>query len=204
MPTDLTDILNFLPCKTPDSWINEAGKDENLAYLLIDHAQCEKKAASNAMNLMYKYVDRYELLKKMSKLAREELIHFEQVITIMRERGIEYEHISASRYAAGLICHIRNHEPEKLVDRLIVGAFVEARSCERFACIIPFLDEQLAGFYQSLLKSEARHYQDYLKLAKLYSSEDISERVQFFAEKEKELIEADDTEFRFHSGAPTI
>ncbi len=200
MTPELADIMEFLSCRTPDAWVATAIQDENLEVLLVDHAQCEKKAASSAMNMMYRYVDRYELLKKMSKLAREELVHFDQVIGIMRSRDIPYSHLTASRYAGDMNKHVRNHEPDKLVDRLIVGAFVEARSCERFACLVPHLDPELAQFYQSLLKSEARHYRDYLHLARLYAEKDIDDRIAYFAEVEKGLIESPDTEFRFHSG----
>lgn len=154
------------------------------------------------MNLMFRYVDRTDLLIKMSQLAREELLHFEQVVTLMGKMNIEYQHLTASRYAAELRAPVRTHEPAKLVDTLIVGAFVEARSCERFAALIPSLEGELQRFYRSLLKSEYRHYEDYLELAKLYSEEDISDRVNEFAELEKSLIEKPDPEFRFHSGAP--
>jgi tRNA-(ms[2]io[6]A)-hydroxylase len=171
--------------------------------MLIDHANCEKKAAASAMNLLYRYVDKAELLKKMSQLAREELLHFEQVVGLLQERGIDYHHLSSSRYASALRGHIRTHEPAKLVDTLIVGAFVEARSCERFAALAPELDDKLCRFYQSLLRSEARHYADYLTLAHLYDKSDLSERIAFFAELEAELISTPDQEFRFHSGIPT-
>ena len=175
---------------------------DNLPLLLIDHANCEKKAASTAMNLMYRYVDRSELLKKMSQLAREELLHFEQVVGLMELLGIEYRHLSASRYAAELRKHIRTHEPARLVDSLIVGAFVEARSCERFAALIPLLEDSVASFYRSLLRSEYRHFEDYLGLAQRYSREDISARVDYFGEQERLLILSADRQFRFHSGAP--
>jgi tRNA-(ms[2]io[6]A)-hydroxylase len=153
---------------------------------------------------MYKYIDRKELLAKMSKLAREELVHFDQVTKIMYARNIEYTPISAARYAGGLHKLVRKDEPNSLVDKCILGAIVEARSCERFASLIPFLDEELAKFYYSLLKSEGRHYQDYLKLAKTYSSDPIDSRIQTFLLKENELIESSDVEFRFHSGVPAI
>ena len=134
--------------------------------MLIDHANCEKKAASTALSLINRYTDNFDLLNKMSRLAREEMRHFEQVIALMKRRNIAYEHVSASRYAAGLRELVRTKDPHKLVDVLIIGAFIEARSCERFAKLAPYLDEELEAFYQSLLKSEARHYQDYLRLAK--------------------------------------
>ncbi len=92
----------------------------------------------------------------MSRLAREELVHFEQVSKIIRGRGIEVRHVSASRYAAGLRALLRGGEVERLVDVLVVGAFIEARSCERFAALVPLLDAELAEFYAGLLESEAR------------------------------------------------
>ncbi len=201
--TKLPDNLNnFLLCQTPLAWIDCAL--ENQETLLIDHANCEKKAAATAMNLIYRYVDRTELLQKMSQLAREELLHFEQVVKLMQARGVKYAHIGPSRYASALREHVRTHEPAKLVDTLIVGAFVEARSCERFAAIAPRLDQDLQKFYLSLLRSEARHFEDYLGLAELYAEEDIEERVKIFAKLEADLICSNDDAFRFHSGAPTM
>ncbi|KXS39096.1 MAG: tRNA-(ms[2]io[6]A)-hydroxylase [Halomonadaceae bacterium T82-2] len=194
------ELLAFLPCTTPDAWIEAALA--NQALLLIDHAQCEKKAASTAMSLMYRYVDRPLLLTKMSQLAREELLHFEQVVRLMESRGVEYRHIAASRYAEGLRRHVCAEDPERLVDILIVGAFIEARSCERFAALIPHLDAELAKFYRTLVKSEGRHYEDYLMLARRFSASSIDTRIAFFAERERELIESPDATFRFHSGLP--
>ena len=176
----------------------------NQALLLIDHAQCEKKAASTAMSLMYRYVDRPLLLIKMSQLAREELLHFEQVVKLMKERGIPYRHLSASRYADGLRQHVQRDDPQRLVDMLIVGAFIEARSCERFARLIPHLDIELAKFYRSLVKSEGRHYEDYLMLAQRFADGPIESRIAFFADRERELIETPDETFRFHSGLPAV
>ena len=196
----LKEILEFLPCETPAAWLDEALRQPTI--LLIDHANCEKKAAATAMSLLYRYSEHTELLRKMSQLAREELLHFEQVVNIISERGIEYIHLGPSRYAGGLREHLRKGAKNVLVDTLIVGAFVEARSCERFAKIAPLLDPQLSKFYRSLLKSEARHYQDYLALAALYSDTDITPDVARFREIERDLIERPDGEFRFHSGVP--
>ncbi|MDO3384998.1 tRNA-(ms[2]io[6]A)-hydroxylase [Gilvimarinus sp. SDUM040013] len=199
MTTDISAITEFLYCSTPQSWIDNALA--NPAILLLDHANCEKKAASTAMQLMYRYVSDFELLNKMSRLAREELRHFEQVIAIMQARGIAYDQISASRYAAELRKPVRTFEPARLVDTLIVGAIIEARSCERFAKLAPHLDEELKNFYFSLLKSEARHFQDYLHLAqKAAGVESIQERVDFFLALEQKLVQGGDDEFRFHSG----
>ena len=199
MNTPLEKIQEFLPCQTPDKWLENAL--DNPALMLIDHANCEKKAASTALNLIYRYIDNFELMNKMSKLAREEMRHFEQVIGIMKRRNIGYQHVSASRYAAGLRDLARTDDPGKLIDVLIIGAFIEARSCERFARLAPYLDAELEQFYTSLLKSEGRHYQDYLGLAKKAAkNESIDERIIMFAEAERQLIEQPDTEFRFHSG----
>ncbi len=203
---ELLAIREFLAVETPSAWLESV--HGNLDLLLIDHANCEKKAASTALSLLYKYIDRGELLDKLSRLAREELRHFEQVLSIMKARDVPYRHVSASRYAAALIADVRPAEPGRLVDTLIVGAFIEARSCERFAALIPCIEEldpSLAEFYFSLLRSEARHYQDYLRLAERYADEELengtfAQRIEHFRQREADLIRSDDTEFRFHSG----
>lgn len=143
-----------------------------------------------------------ELIDKMVMLIREELHHFYQVLEVMEDYSIEYENINSSRYAKGLLKHVKTHEPDALIDKLICGAYIEARSCERFAKIAPHLDKQLGDFYISLLRSEARHYQDYLSLAQQVAGDDISSRVTFFGEMEAELISTPDDNFKFHSGIP--
>ncbi len=200
--TDISEITAFLGCATPDAWVDAALADQNT--LLIDHANCEKKAAGTALNLMYRYISHTDLLNKMSRLAREELRHFEMVLAIMGKRGIEYDHVSPSRYAAGLRKGMRTHEPAKIVDTMIVGAIIEARSCERFAKIAPHLDDELNGFYVSLLRSESRHYKDYLELALDFSDGPIDDRIAHFIAADNELITSPDVELRFHSGIPTI
>lgn len=198
---DITPIKEFLMCETPQQWVDWALG--NLDTLLIDHANCEKKAASTALNLMYRYVEHTALLEKLSKLAREELRHFEQVIAIMAARGVQYPQLSAARYAGELHKHVRKQEPQRLVDTLLVGAIIEARSCERFAALAPHLDSELGEFYTSLLRSESRHFRDYLKLAEsLSSSSEVEERLPELLSVERELIESPDKEFRFHSGVP--
>lgn len=97
---------------------------------------------------------------------------------------------------------MRTREPTTLIDKLICGAYIEARSCERFAALAPWVDDDLRAFYLSLLRSEARHYQDYLTLAQRISPEDITPRVHALGEVEAALINSPDSEFRFHSGVP--
>ena len=194
-------IQAFLPCRTPDAWLVAALQPDQEPTLLIDHANCEKKAAATALALMHRYTENPLLLNKMSRLAREELRHFEQVIKIMAARDITYQPLSASRYAQGLHKGVRRQEPGRLIDTLIVGALIEARSCERFARLAPELDKELGDFYFSLLKSEARHYSDYLRLAEsLVSDADLTDRLEYVRGLEAELVESEDTEFRFHSG----
>jgi tRNA-(ms[2]io[6]A)-hydroxylase len=245
----LAPIQSFLKCETPQEWVDEAKKPENLQLLLTDHMVCELKAAQTAMWLIRKYaVDKdsgelllnwlvpYEkfiykgegtleslaqglkfsksiipksdsiigqdIIDKMVLLIKEELHHFYQVLEIMNKRGIPYQNIRAGRYAKGMMKHVRTHEPATLIDKLICGAYIEARSCERFAKLAPHLDDDLNKFYVSLLRSEARHFQDYLFLAQQISDDDISDRVQHFGQVEAELIMTDDTELKFHSGNP--
>ena len=157
-------IAAFLDTPTPDAWVATAC--ERLPELLLDHANCELKAASTALAFLYRYPERTILAQRMSRLAREELRHFEQVRSIMRDMGIAFERISASRYAGRLRDAARKDEPGKLLDLLLIGALIEARSCERFARIAPRLPKKLGRFYAGLLSSEARHFEHYVAFAK--------------------------------------
>jgi tRNA-(ms[2]io[6]A)-hydroxylase len=194
-------IQDFLLCKTPQEWV--ASAIDNQEIMLIDHAHCEVKAASSAMSYIYKHPDKPDLLNKMSRIAREEMVHFEQVMRIMQKRNIIFRTISASRYASSLIQSARTGKEERFIDSLIIGSYIEARSCERFSKIAPFLDVELQKFYNGLLESEKRHFTVYLGFAEQYSSTDITGAVNQIGEIEKELILSADTEFRFHSGVST-
>lgn len=245
-------VYGFLKCRTPDSWIHEAAKSENLPALLVDHANCELKAAQTAIWLLRKYaVDPQEaarivawtkpyedfvyrkqgngvfpdkkaqfaqpvqpnqephsdaFVQKLVSLVKEELQHFEQVCDLMKARDIAYTDVSAARYAKGLMKCVRTYEPATLVDKLVIGAYIEARSCERFAALAPHLPSDLKRFYWRLLKSEARHFSDYLALAEMIAPDplEVDERVEVVGAKEAELIQTSDTQFRFHSGAPVL
>tara|TARA_R110001583_G_scaffold16561_22_gene67998 strand:- start:10224 stop:10997 length:774 start_codon:yes stop_codon:yes gene_type:complete len=143
-----------------------------------------------------------DLIDKMVLLIKEELHHFYQVLEMMDHYGVKYDSITPSRYAKGMLKHVKTHEPDTLIDKLICGAYIEARSCERFAKIAPHVDKHLGDFYVSLLRSEARHYQDYLSLAQSISTIDITPKVEHFGKVEAELILAPDNNFKFHSGLP--
>ena len=154
---------------------------------------------------MYRHVDQTDMILKLSKLAREELRHFEQVVALLKDRNITYAQISSSRYAGELRSGARTHEPARLIDVLIISAIVEARSCERFARLVEVLDDELAEFYRTLLKSEARHFQVYLNQAeKIADGGGIQDRIDLFLEADERLISTTDPDFRFHSGVPVV
>ncbi len=198
---DLSFVYDFLGARTTQSWVDAA--IANLPLIIQDHANCEKKAAGTAMNMMFRYEFSYDLQCKLAQLIREEMLHYEQVLGIMNDRGQDWEYLSAGRYAKGMLKHKRTYEPAAMIDVLIIGAFIEARSCERFAALAEVInDERLAKYYRYLLKSESRHFEDYLALAQSLSEDSIDERVAFFKEVEAELISSPDTELRFHSGEP--
>ena len=196
-------IAAFLEIATPDAWVEAACK--RVPELLLDHANCELKAASTALGFLYRYPDRGALAQRMSRLAREELRHFEQVRSIMDDMGIPFERLTASRYAGALRDTVRDAEPHKLLDLLLIGALIEARSCERFARVAPQLPERLRRFYNGLLASEARHFEHYIAFAKSecdVEEEEIDRRVAELKAIEAKLITDPDPQFRFHSGTP--
>ncbi len=196
-------VAEFLDTPTPDAWVTEACN--RIPEMLLDHANCELKAASTALGFLYRYSDRTVLAQRMSRLAREELRHFEQVRGIMQELDIPFERLSASRYAAALRDEVRDEEPHKLLDQLLVGALIEARSCERFAKIAPQLPEKLGRFYAGLLSSEARHFEHYVAFARTecgVGEVEITERLEHLKRIEAALITGADSQFRFHSGTP--
>ncbi len=203
---EVPEALNaFLGAGTPAEWVAEALRQPEV--LLLDHASCELKAASTALSLMFRYPRHRKLVYRMSRLAREELRHFEQVRALMEKRGTADRPLTASRYAAGLRKLVRKTGPGALVDMLITGAFIEARSAERFAVLAPQLDEELGRFYAGLLAVEARHFEQYLGLAVEYhagSEAELQQRIELFRDAEAALCCDPDPQFRFHSGMPVI
>lgn len=177
---------------------------EDFAYRFIGDASSLRNSVKLSRNLAGRPDVPYsnDIIEKMVLLIREELHHFYQVLEIMDARGVPYSNITAGRYARGLISACKTHEPQILVDKLICGALIEARSCERFAALSEVVDTELSQFYLSLLRSEARHFEDYLTLAQQISKTDITPRVQTFLRIEAELIQSPDEDFKFHSGQP--
>lgn len=187
---------------TPMRWYEVAV--ERWRELLVDHANCEKKAASTALSLIFTYSADMHLTDRLSRLAREELRHFEQVQKYMRELDVPFARLSPSRYGEGLRRVLNKHEPQRLIDLLLCGALIEARSCERFIGLSSRLSAPLADFYGGLAHSEARHQSLYLRLVEGRAAEiDWQKRLREIAEVESELATSPDPQFRFHSGSPT-
>ncbi len=193
----------LLRVATPASWLAEACAQPQV--LLIDHANCEKKAASTALALMFAYAEDLELAENMSRLAREELRHYEQVAKLIRALRITPQRLAPGRYAARLRRLVAKSEPQREIDLMICGAFIEARSCERFAVLGGAIGAPMSELFQGLHAAEARHYQTYMKLAAraaLRVSLDLGPRLEEFAALEAQLITSADAVFRFHSGMP--
>ena len=199
LPSQFTDTL-LVP--TPERWFNYAAS--HWQELLVDHANCEKKAASTALSLIFTYPEDMDLTERLSRLAREELRHFEQVQRLMQQLKVPFVRLSPSRYGESLRKVIHREEPARLLDILLCGALIEARSCERFMGLIPRLSEPLSGFYAGLAASEARHHQLYLRLAEQRYAGQWQARLEYLRGVEAELITTVDSQFRFHSGVPEL
>ena len=193
----------LLRAATPEAWIAAACALPEL--LLLDHANCEKKAASTALALMFAYAEDLELTDKMSRLAREELRHYEQVAKLIGALKIAPLRLAPGRYATQLRRLVASAEPAREVDLMICGAFIEARSCERFAALGGAIRAPMNDLFRSLHEAEARHYQLYLDLAARAAARaglGLDARIAAFAEREAQLITDPDPLFRFHSGPP--
>jgi tRNA 2-(methylsulfanyl)-N6-isopentenyladenosine37 hydroxylase len=191
----------LLRVPTPSAWVAQACASPDV--LIIDHANCEKKAASTALALMFAYAEDLELTDKMSRLAREELRHYEQVAKLIRTLGVIPQRLAPGRYAERLRRLVAKAEPHREVDLMICGAFIEARSCERFAVLSAAIGAPLGDLFQGLHNAEARHYRVYLDLARRAGKRagvELQPRVEEFAALEAQLITEPDTVFRFHSG----
>jgi tRNA-(ms[2]io[6]A)-hydroxylase len=194
-------VADILLAPTPDAWV--AAASERWRELLNDHAQCEKKAASSALALMFAYPQDRPLAAALSRLAREELRHFEQVQKLMTALEVPYERERPGRYAAGLRAALRTADPGRKLDLLLSGALIEARSCERFGLLAPRLPGEAGAFYAQLGRSEARHFEQYLELAQRAAPPHWRLRLQELAVREAQLATAPDPQLRLHSGPPS-
>jgi tRNA-(ms[2]io[6]A)-hydroxylase len=193
----------MLLAATPEAWFEAAVG--SLDVLLVDHANCEKKAASTALGLMFAYADDTNLGLSLARLAREELRHYEQVLALMKRRGVAYARLAPGRYAGELRRVLSGADPLRKLDLLLCGQLIEARSSERFAGLIPRLPEDVATFYHGLEAAEARHTELYARMAEAHAAEhglDLPGRLQALATVEADLCTRPDPLFRFHSGPP--
>jgi tRNA-(ms[2]io[6]A)-hydroxylase len=192
---------SILKAATPKAWVDAAITD--LPTLLVDHANCEKKAASTAMALIFAYPEDRPLAVALSRLAREELKHFEQVDRLMKKQGVTYLRMKPGRYASELRKQVRNHEPKRKLDLMLVHALIEARSCERFRLLAKHLPDDVKELYAQLERSEARHFEMYLDFAEReFDAAEVAQRLEIIAAREAELATSPDGELRFHSGPP--
>jgi tRNA-(ms[2]io[6]A)-hydroxylase len=199
----LADREPILRVATPAAWLAAACVEWR--DLLIDHANCEKKAASTALAFLFTYPEDAVLTRQLSRLAREELRHFEQVAKLMAALGVGHRRMAPARYATGLRGHVTAREPGRKLDLLIVGALIEARSAERFESLAPRLQGAMAELYRGLTESEARHRGMYLDLAAKHALAhglDVDAQLEVLSRVEAELITSPDPLFRFHSGVP--
>jgi len=173
-----------------------------LDELLVDHAHCEKKAAGTAVQLLFRYPQHAGLLAPLSKLAREELVHFEQLLALLAERGLAFARHRPSPYAGKLRERERTGEPERLLDTFLCCALIEARSCERFGLLADAAPEPaLAIFWARLLDAEARHHGVYLGLARSLAPEAaVAARLRELARHEAAVLAEARFSGHLHSG----
>jgi tRNA-(ms[2]io[6]A)-hydroxylase len=164
-----------LKSRTDVAWVDRV--EQHVDEVLVDHAHCEKKAAGTALNMIFSYVERVDVVESLVEIVKEELDHFRLILGVIGRRGIAFRGQPQSAYGHRLGEHVRTTEPDKALDRCVVAALIEARSCERFILLRDHLrDPDLAALYGSLVESEARHHGLYLRLAQRFVPESAVRR----------------------------
>jgi len=190
-----------LQSTSTERWLAQV--DQHLDEILIDHAHCERKAASTAMNLMNSYTENRRLCREMTTIVKEELEHFEMVLVMLDRRGITFRRLKPGPYGRQLNALVRSGQPERAVDRLLVSSLIEARSCERFRLLSDHIrprDRELADFYAGLFESEARHHTTYVQLAADFAPRTVvTVRLDQLSVAEAEIIAAASELPRMHS-----
>jgi tRNA-(ms[2]io[6]A)-hydroxylase len=189
---------SILCAPTPTAWVEDALA--HLPELLQDHANCEKKAASTALALMFAYPEDRPLGAALARLAREELRHFEQVLRALTALGLPFARQRPGRYAQQLRRAACSSDPGRKLDLLLIGALIEARSAERFTLLAPHLSAPLARLYADLAGAEARHFVLYLGFARTAAPQEWRARLEALAAREAQLATEPDDTLRFHSG----
>jgi tRNA-(ms[2]io[6]A)-hydroxylase len=195
---DIESSASILCAPTPAAWVEDALA--HLPELLQDHANCEKKAASTALALMFAYPEDRPLGAALSRLAREELRHFEQVARAMSALALSFTRQRPARYAQQLRRAVATSDPGRKLDLLLTSALIEARSAERFTLLAPRLPTPLARLYAELAGAEARHFVLYLGFARAAAPQEWRARLQALAVREAQLATEPDDTLRFHSG----
>lgn len=163
-----------LELPTDPRWVNIAEK--NIGDILSDHAYCEQKAASSCISLIIQFPDRQELIDVLTPVVAEEWSHFERVIAELRKRGLRLGFQRKDEYVDGLQKFQKKggSRDQMLMEKLLMNALIEARSCERFRLLSKHIpDPGLSKFYYELMVSEAGHYKNFLRLAKAYNPEEV-------------------------------
>ena len=179
-----------LELPTDPRWVNIAEK--NIEDILVDHAYCEQKAASSCISLIVQFPDKEELVEVLTPVVAEERSHFELVIEHLKRRGYSLGKQRKDEYVARLNGLLRKggSREEQLVEKLLMNALIEARSCERFKLLWKHIeDQELSRFYYDLMVSEAGHYHNFLDLAKVYKdTEYVENRWTEFLKSEAEIM----------------
>ena len=183
-------------------WLGQV--DSSLDEILIDHAHCERKAATTAINLLNSYTDDVELGREMTTIVEEELEHYWMVLKMLADRGIAFRRLQPGPYGKKLNALISSQEPHRAVDRLLVAGLIEARSCERFNLLRQHYrgrEDGLADFYEGLFESEARHHSTYVRLAENFCRDRalVRERLQHLSAEETRIIDEGSDLPRMHS-----
>lgn len=186
---------------TDPAWIETVLPQRN--ELLVEQAHLEKKAASSAVSFLFRYPQEISLQAPLSRLAREELEHFELVLAILNRRGIPFGKQRPGHYAGALLAVMRVGEPARLLDRLLCNAVIEARSCERMKLLaigLAGVDDEVAEFYQSLVVSEARHHGLFVSLAKgIFPVAEVARRLAEIIRHEASILMAATPMPRLHT-----
>lgn len=188
-----------LATTTEDDWYDRVS--DHIDDVLIDHAHLEKRAASTALSMVFRYTSKMRLVRELSVVVREEMEHFELMLDVLEARNVELRALEPAPYAKALVSQVRTHEPAKLLDRLLVAALIEARSCERFQILGRRLDDPgLREMYADLAAQEARHHTLYTSLARDYfDAEEVRERLDELSRIESDAVAASAGVARLHS-----
>lgn len=197
----ILDYKDVLKSRTSENWLQKAVN--NIDLLLIDHAHCERKAAQNAMTLIFKFPNLPDMVSQLSKIVREEMVHFERVLRFIRQRKINFRGLKSGGYATYLGNQLRTEPQQRLVDQLLTAAIIEARSCERLGLLASLLPKDIGQYYSKLHDAEARHCGAFVSMANDAGNNNTLDRLEFLALKESLWLEQEDPCFRFHSGMPS-